>query len=142
MLTLWWGEVVCELNTKLSPWTRPILTALSDDIILCLVGIRLIKQSLPNYNWPSTTITNWEVQNPTKHFVALQQCNVGSHNFSSRKSKSLEFHSNFLEGGSQTNPSTGRMPVKQVKSCGSAKCVTIVTLTLAQPIRPFCTQSL
>src|SRR5882762_10403550 len=48
-------------------------------------------------------------------FVVLQQCNVGSKNFSSRKSKSLEFHSNFLEGGSQTNPSTGRMPARQVK---------------------------
>src|SRR5882762_7377234 len=48
-------------------------------------------------------------------FVALQQCNIGSNNFSSRNSKSLEFHSNFLEGGSQTNPSTGRMPARQVK---------------------------
>src|ERR1700676_2918044 len=48
-------------------------------------------------------------------FVVLQQPNIGSNNFSSRKSKSLECHSNFLEGRSQTNPSIGMMPARQVK---------------------------
>src|SRR5882762_4610795 len=74
-------------------------------------------------------------------FVALQQCNIGSNNFSSRNSKSLEFHSNFLEGGSQTNPSTGRMPARQVKIL-CAKCVTIVTLALAESVAPITLLSL
>jgi hypothetical protein len=46
LLTLWREEVACELDAELSARTGPILTVLSDDIILCLVGIRLIEPCL------------------------------------------------------------------------------------------------
>lgn len=51
-----------------------------------------------------TTITNQEVQNLTKHFCSAVTAQ--------RRPKC---HSHFLEGGSQTNSSTGRMPTRQVK---------------------------
>jgi hypothetical protein len=37
--------MVCELDAELSARKGPILTVLSDDIILCLVGIRLVERS-------------------------------------------------------------------------------------------------
>jgi hypothetical protein len=76
------------------------------------------------------------------NFVALQQGNVGSKNFSTRKSKSLECHYNFLEDGSQTNPSTRRMPVGQIKilwkckMCHNYHTRPSGTVQAAEPIRP------
>ena len=54
-------------------------------------------------------ITNKEV------LVALQWCNVSSSGFTCSQSKSFECHTNSCKGQKSANPSTGRMPARQIE---------------------------